>query len=340
MQQLSTVVGAFTVVASLLLSGCATSVPERRADVDRLGEQLRSMPGVQSVDTDYADHPAQGRVQFAAHVQIADDVSSDQLAALAATYLKALGTGRFRGYRSELDVRKGWNIFAVSSDDRPVTNTDQIIGQARDWVSLRNALNGATVTLRATVGHPAGAVPPRDVPISNRAEIELPENTHTVDIASAVATISARFPHLAALDWTVGAAKQLSQIAFVRRFPGAKELDVWRTLIADQSIAHADSLRINAPVTPSVWVAEATIGTDSVDVALDLARRHLPVVAQLPAPVLYTASDQLSGHIGGFGTARGPFAVTIGGCTPRDPLVYKPNAAEQALARHYETCHR
>jgi hypothetical protein len=340
MRQLSTVVGAFTAAVSLLLSGCGTAVPERRADVDRLGEQLRSMPGVQSVDTDYADQPARGRVLFAAHVQIAADATTDQLAALTGAYLEALRAGKFRGYRSELDVRKGWNIFAVSSDDRPITNADQIIGQARDWISLRNTLIGATVTLRATVGHPAGSPPPRDMPISNRAEVELPENIHSVDIATAVGTIAARFPRLAVLDWTVGAAQQLNQIAFVRRFPAAKELDVWRALITDQSIPHADSLRINGPVTPPIWIAEATTTTDSAEVALDLAQRHLPVVAQLPAPVLYTASDQLSGHIGGFGTARGPVAVTIGGCTPRDPLVYKPKAAELALAQRYENCHR
>lgn len=339
MQQLSMVVGAFTVAVSLLLSGCSATVPDRRADVDRLVAQLGSMPGVQSVDTDYADRPAQGRVLFAAHVQIADNATADQLAAVAGAYLTALSTRKFRGYRSELDVRKGWNIFAVDSDDRPIVNADQIIDQARDWIALRNSLIGATVTLRATVGHPAGAVSPRDVPISNRAEIALPENSHTTDIATAVSTIAERFPGLAVLDWTVGAAKQLNQIAFVRRFPAAKELDIWRQLSADQSIPHADSLRINGPVTPPIWVAEATTATDSVDVALDLAQRHLPVVAQLPAPVLYTASDQLSGHIGGLGTARGPVAVTVGGCTLRDPLVYKPKAAEQTLAQRYETCH-
>jgi hypothetical protein len=75
-------------------------------------------------------------------------------------------------------------------------------------------------------------------------------------------------------------------------------------------------------------------------VALELAKRHLPIAATLPAPVLYSASDQISGHIGDQGFARGPVSVTIGGCTKRDPLVYRPIRAEQDLINRYETCAR
>jgi hypothetical protein len=91
-------------------------------------------------------------------------------------------------------------------------------------------------------------------------------------------------------------------------------------------------------VTPAIWLSEETTQSRDVAVAVQLAQRHLPIVGTLPAPVLYTASDQISGHIGGQGVARGPVAVTIGGCTPHDPLVYQPIPAERALIAKYETC--
>jgi hypothetical protein len=123
-----------------------------------------------------------------------------------------------------------------------------------------------------------------------------------------------------------------------RRLPTAAELDVWNRLNADQSIPHIDRVRINGPVTPSVWIPEETTQSRDVAMALALARRHLPIAATLPAPVLYTASDQISGHIGGQGYARGPVSVTIGGCTSHDPLVYEPIPEEQALINTYKMC--
>jgi hypothetical protein len=115
-------------------------------------------------------------------------------------------------------------------------------------------------------------------------------------------------------------------------------LAVFTRLNADQTIPHIDRLRINSPIAAPVWFAEQTTQSRDVTVALQLARAHLPVAAGLPAPVLYTASDELSGHIGGRGFARGPVAVTIGGCTPHDPLVYLPIPEERQLIKRYETC--
>jgi hypothetical protein len=89
-----------------------------------------------------------------------------------------------------------------------------------------------------------------------------------------------------------------------------------------------------------VWISEKTTQSRDVAVALRLARRHLPIAATLPGPVLYTASDQISGHIGDRGDARGPVSVTIGGCTKHDPLVYLPIPEEQSLINTYEDCSR
>ncbi|MGX9670818.1 hypothetical protein [Mycobacterium sp. HM-7] len=320
------------------VSGCDNKVPDRRADVDHLSAQLGSMPGVEAAHADYANRWSEGAVMFTIHVDVADSLTAEGLAAIVDTYLQNLSSGRYRDYHTELDVRRGWNVFAVDSSGRPLTNTTQILDQARNWIALRAMLPGATVALRSTVSHPLAHLTPRETESSNLADIDLPENAHGVGIATAVSTIATHFPYLAALKWTVSAAHAEDRIAFTGRFPTSAELDLWRRLNSDQTIAHTDSMQINGPVTPPVWISEATAGTDSIDVALTLANRHLPLAATLPAPVLYTAGSQLSGHIGGYGVSRGPVAITIGGCTRRDLRVYQPTAGERALIHRYENC--
>jgi hypothetical protein len=68
-----------------------------------------------------------------------------------------------------------------------------------------------------------------------------------------------------------------------------------------------------------------------------LARQHLPIVATLPPPVLYTASDQAQGHVNYWGQVTAPVAVTVDGCTARS---YPPAPGEQALINIYERCRR
>ena len=70
---------------------------------------------------------------------------------------------------------------------------------------------------------------------------------------------------------------------------------------------------------------------------MQLAAAHLPIVATIQPPLLYTATDQYSGHLGFRGQANGPLAITVGGCTARE---YRPTPAEQALIGRYEICRR
>jgi hypothetical protein len=113
-------------------------------------------------------------------------------------------------------------------------------------------------------------------------------------------------------------------------------MDVWHRVNADQSIPHADVLMVNNTNTAPVWLSEK-IPAENPGMAVQLALQHLPVVAALRPPVLYTASNQYRGHIGYFGQATGPVTVTLGGCTKRS---YRPEPAEQALIDRYERCPR
>jgi hypothetical protein len=322
----------------MAVTGCQAAVPDRRTEVDRLGDQLGAMPGVQSINTEYVNDANTGAVLFYIQADVADDASADQAAGVITRYLHELDTGTYRGYSAELDLRRGWNVFAIDSGEQPIANPGQIIGQARDWVNLRHAFSAATVSLRATIVHPSGPPTRQETGRSNVASVELADSADASTVADAVNIVGAQFAHLAGMDWTVSAGKQPTEIVFTRRVPTPAELDVWRQLNADQRIAHVDMMRINGPVTPPVWISEKTTASHDVAVALQLATRHLPIASKLAAPLLYSASDQLSGHIGGYGMARGPVAVTIGGCTPRDPRVYQPIPGELVLIRKYATC--
>ena len=323
----------------VLLAGCDANPPDRRADVASLTERLRTMPGVVSVTNDYADSRAQGMVFFTVYVDIADDVTGEQLKLLTARYLRELRTGKYAGYRAELDVRHGWNLFAIDTGRLPIANTDQIVRQADDWAALRREFPAATIRLRATVAHPEDEMALQEYGHSNHASITLNGGADYNGVAATARDLAERFPQLATLDWTISSGKDHpAQIVTSRRYPTAAELDVWNRLNADQSIPHFDRLRIDGPATGEVWISEETTQSRDVAVAVQLAQRHLPIAAALPRPVLYTASDQISGHIGDQGTARGPVAVTIGGCTKHDAAVYKPIPEEQALINSYETC--
>jgi hypothetical protein len=326
---------------AMVLTACNAEPPDRRSEVERLTQLIAAMPGVDAASDTFNDSPAQGLVNFRIDVDVSDGLTGDQLAAITSRYLTDLGSGTYRGYNAELDARRGWNVFAVDSANRKIANNHQVIAQAGDWVALRHEFPSATIALRATIVHPSGPLAVQELGHSDVARMELSDPSDYATIAGAVAVLSEKFASLAGMGWTITAGKlHPAVITSSRRFPTPAELDVWRRINADQTIPHIDALRINDPVTPPLWFSEKTTGSREVVTALRLAARHLPIVATLPAPVLYSASDQLSGHIGGGGSARGPVSVTIGGCTPRDPTVYQPIPAEQALIDRYGKCPR
>lgn len=292
-----------------------------------------------SANDDVAHNEPQGMVFVRIYVDVDETITAEQVTEIATTYLRGIEDGRYSGYRLELDLRRGWNLFAVDSGQLPISNRGQVISQASDWVELRREFPTATVRVRATISHPNDQNPEQDAGHSNVAALDLASPADYTAVVAAAHHIADRFPQLAQMDWVINAAKEHpAEIKTSRRLPTAPELTVFSRLNADQSIPHVDRLRINGPVTPPVWFSEQTTESHDVAVALQLAKDHLPVVATLPAPLLYSASDELSGHIGGRGFARGPVAITVGGCTRHDPLVYQPIPDERQLITKYETC--
>jgi hypothetical protein len=328
-----------------VVAACSTDAPDRRPQAEELTQHIRALPGVVAATADFANNVAQGMVYFWPTVQVADDITGDQLAAVTAEYLDALHTVDYSDYQTELDVRDSHNVFTVDSGTRPVSNTDQITEQARRWVALRHEFPSATVTFQATVTHPPGQAQPsggprgRTAPLDlghpNAGAIELSEAADYTAVAATVAALATDFPDLSGGSWTISAGKaHPADIITTRRLPTSDEMRVWNEVNADQSIPHADAMTINAPGTSPVWISEVTRSHD-VAVALQLAGQHLPIAARLPAPVLYTSTDQIQAHRNYNGQTTSPVAITIGGCTQR---TYRPDSAEQTFIATYETC--
>jgi hypothetical protein len=324
-----------------VVAACSTAAPDRRPRADQLTQHIRAMPGVVAATADLANNVAQGRMYFWLTVQVADDITGDQLAALTAHYLDELHAVDYTGYQTELDVHRDRNVFVVDSDTRPVTNSDQITEQARRWVALRHEFPSATITHPPGQTHPnggpGGQTPLSDLGHPNTGTIELPEAADYTAVAATVTALATRFPDLSGGTWTISAGKaHPADITTTQRLPNPDEMRVWNELNADQSIPHVDAMTLNAAATAPVWISEKTRSHD-IAVAFQLAGEHLPIAAHLPAPLLYTSTDQIQGHRNYYGQTTSPVAITIGGCTAR---TYPPDPAEQTLIATYETCRR
>jgi hypothetical protein len=333
----SGVIGCALIVAVAALTGCQHTPPDRSVQADALVEQIRQLPGVRSASRDVADSVAQADVHFWLAVEMAEDATADQVAAVTTRYIDDLRTTGYPAYQTELDIHTGGDLFAVDGGRDPLTNADQIVAQARDWVALRSQFPSAAVNLRAVVAHPTGSLAARNSSHPVIGAIALADPADYRDVSAAVTALGTRFPQLTDGAWTVDASKSHpATITTSKRMPTAQELDVFNRLNADQTIPHVDAMTINAPATPPVWISEKTTGRD-LATSLRLATLQLPIVAALPAPVLYTATDQLQAHRNYDGRITGPVAVTVGGCTPRN---YGFDPAEKKLIDAYEKCPR
>lgn len=320
--------------ALLAVAACTSAPPNRQTQVDQLTQRLRGIPGVVSASNTFGNNAARGPAYFEVDVEVSGSATADQLAAITGAYIDDLQSEDYTGYRSQLDVRCNGSLFVVDellarratntdTGGRAVTNRDQILAQARGWLALRQQFAGSTVTLRAAAA-PSGT-------------IELPDPADYTAVAAAVDALAAKFGDLVSGDWRISAGKlHPAEIRTSRRLPTAQEMELWTALNADQSIPHADVFTINGAVTGRFWVSEK-IPADDDQMAMRLAERHLPIVARLLPPVLYSATDQYQGHIGFHGEATGPVTILIGGCMPRE---YSPSPAEQTLIDRYENCRR
>lgn len=326
---------AFALTVALGATACDRQVPPRAQQAADLTAAIRAMPGVVSASEDFADNVPQGQMHVWLTVEITPDASSDQVGAITDRYLQGLQSVDYSGYRTEMDIHQGDNRFAIDSGEHPVLNDRQIVGQSRDWIWLREEFPGATVDARATIARTPEVQAQGDLGHPFVATLTLPDPSTYTDVSAAAVTLTKRFPQLGSGVWLLHAGKSHpADITTFRRYPTANELAVWDALNADQAIPHVDALTINAPMTPPVWISEQTTVPD-VAVAVELADRHLPRVAALPAPVLYTSGPQLQAARNSLGRSDGPVAVTVGGCTPRG---YRPEPAEQSLIDRYERC--
>src|SRR5690349_13281906 len=87
------------------VAGCGGSPPDRRSQVDHLTGQVRALPGVVSANSTFNDNAAAGPSYFELDVNVVDNITADQLTAVAGVYLDDIRVNDYTGYRAELDVR-------------------------------------------------------------------------------------------------------------------------------------------------------------------------------------------------------------------------------------------
>ena len=306
--------------------------PERQPQLDQLTQQLQHMPGVVAATDKLVNDPDQGQVYFNVDIQLADDISGDQLAAITGKYLDNLQAVDYSPYKGNFRARRGFDYFTIDTGAHDITNADQITRQAHSWVDMLHAFPDATLFFRPTIV--AGKDSSANHPASGT--ITIPIDADYTDVASTFATLGGKFGELSTGEWKVIAGKSLGGgIETSGRLPNQAEIDAWNRLNGDQFIPHIDVMSIDSSGNgPPLWVSEGPQSADP-DVAIRLARAHLPIVATLRPPILYTASDQMERRLDSQGRAVGPVAITIGGCTQR---AYQPTPAEQQLIDQYEKC--
>jgi hypothetical protein len=306
--------------------------PGRQPQLDQLTQELQHLPGVTAATGKLVDDPGHGQVYFNVDVGLADDITGDQLAAIAGRYLDDIGTVDYAPYKGNFRARRGFDYFTIDTGAHDITNADQIKQQANSWVDLLHAFPAATLFFRPTIVVGKGSS--ADHPSSGT--ITIPIDADYTAVASTFAMLGTKFGDLSAGEWKVIAGKSLGGgIETSGRLPNQAEIDMWNQLNGDQFIPHIDVMSIDSSGNgPLLWVSEGPQSSDP-DVAIRLARAHLPIVATLPPPILYTASDQMERRLDSQGRAVGPVAITVGGCTQR---AYQPSPAEQQLIDQYEKC--
>ena len=310
--------------------------PDRQPQLDQLTQQLQRMPGVIAATEKLVNDPDHGQVYFNVEVQLANAITGDQLAAITGRYLDDLRTVNYAPYKGNFRARRGFDYFAIDTGSAHLDNVDQINEQARSWVGLLREFPDATVYFRPTVTLGKGSSANQGDNHPSSGTITIPIDADYTDVASTFAALGTKFPDLGSGEWKVIAGKSLGGgIETSGRLPNRAEIDVWNQLNGDQFIPHIDVMSIDSSGNgPPLWVSEGPQSPDP-DVAIRLARAHLPIVATLPPPILYTVSDQMERRLDSQGRAVGPVAITIGGCTQR---AYQPSPAEQELIDHYEKC--
>ncbi len=164
-----------SLIALLLVvvaAACAAAPPDRRSQVDGLTQRIGAMPGVMQAGNTFNDSAAQGPAYFELDVNVADDITGDQLAAITSAYLGDLAAQDYRGYKAQLDVRTDANVFLV--DGRP-------------WETATRSWRRRAVGWRCSSSSPAA----RSGCAPRRTRYRIPGNLQLPDAADYVAVAAA-----------------------------------------------------------------------------------------------------------------------------------------------------
>lgn len=314
---------AMTALGGVLISACGglalmnAAASDPRPDLGRQSTQIEAalerMPGVQHASTGTG-------LSFSAVIVLTQEASAEQAKAVVQTFRDQVAGPEFHSWDIDIQVRRGDTGGSFRAGKGGLDSASERVAR---WLALRATFPGYEVDWIYHTGYRGKT---GDIGVGDISLNLLSENDFNA-VGEAYGRLAREFPDLSTARWEVKPSERGTGFLQANgRYPNELELSVWNRLNVDQHTPH--SVRM----TTGSAIIEQLDSSRPNDAEL-LAEQHLPIVAELGAPIRYTAARDLSGTFGENPTA--PLNITIGGCTSR---AYPPSPAEQTLAERYEKC--
>lgn len=261
-------------IALVIVTGCST-VPDRSAESGAVSTTLRALPGVASVDGQYANGMTTGR-SYNVTISLESDLDEAALTTIARTYDEQIAAAELAGHTLALTVRspRGDRLNLFGRDGRMEATPPTV----QRWGRLIAAAPGP-LTWSGIEG----------------GLLEIPSD----DIATTVATLREQAADLEAMHWII--REQKTRVDVMGAYPTPTLAVLLQRLASSGeqwSIVYDPAAPV--PLTTGVWQLD---GADDAEVAA-AARRHLQVLAS--AGIRVDHAERLPGE--------SAIEVSIGAC--------------------------
>lgn len=261
-----------------------SGVPNRSVEASALSEELRSLPGVVSVDGRYNREPTMG-YSYNADLTLAGNATGAEALRAAERYHAGLTGSDFSLHTSRFVLRQGAHVLRVFSDHRHRTSPAP---ETERWFRLIHVLPGAidwAVHSDATRG-------PRSIELA----LDRPDRTGDPALLATLSESLARHAgDLADRHWIVR-WRRLRLDLLGPHYPAPEILALISRLAAEGQWSATYDRSSDPPLSLAVW-AEAPEFMEAT------ARSQLPMVSTLGIPVSYMVRANLTS----------PIEVAVGG---------------------------
>lgn len=284
------------------LTACS-GVPDRSAEASAISAELRSLPGVESVDGRYSHEPTMG-YSYNVDIHLTADATGEQVLAVAERYHAGLTGSDFSRHTSRIALHLGDDMITVFGNDRHREPPEPEVSR---WYRVVRAVPGA---LGWVIGPD-----PRDGLRSITLELDRPQLTgDPAQLAGLSDLLTQQAADLADRQWIVRWRK-LRLDLLGPQYPATEIL----TLIAELAATGQWSAIYDPSGAPTLKLA---VWAATPELRRATARSHLPRIRSLGVPVSYTVRANRTD----------PVEVLVGGCLTGG------SELQQQLNREFGTC--